>query len=159
MTAFPILIQLLLPGSNHLFSSTHKPPQFTTSQTSNFTATVLSRWSVLHIPTVMALSVSLAAGNPAPKLHFEVCLLGSLVAPNITGPVPWEPDSETDTCLWKVYWKMLLVSTSARERREHVLGTETSWAALQTQQEPRPIPQGVLEPVVTPKWGKRVRCL
>lgn len=76
--------------------------------------------SAPHTNSEGALSVSLAADNPAPKPHFEVCLLGSLIAPNITGPIPWEPDSETDTCLWKVYWKMLSASTSARQRREHV---------------------------------------
>lgn len=103
---------------------------------------------------MLALSVSLAAGNPAPKPHFEVCLLGPLVEASITGPVPWEADSETDTCLWKVYWKTLSASASARERREHVWGPETSWAALQTQQEPQPIPQRVLEPVV-PQSGAR----
>lgn len=32
MTTSPVLIQLLLPGPSHLFSSTHKPSQFTTSQ-------------------------------------------------------------------------------------------------------------------------------
>lgn len=112
-----------------------------------------------HANSEGALSVSLAADQPAPKPHFEVCLLGSLKAPNITGPIPGEPDSETDTCFVEGFLEDALSINICQGGKGACLATERSWAARQTQQAPRPIPQGVLEPVVTPEWGKRVRCL
>lgn len=55
------------------------------------------------------------SGQPAPTPRVKVCLLGSLMAPNVTGQLPWESDVETEICLQKVSWGMLSASTSARE--------------------------------------------
>lgn len=51
--------------------------------------------------------------------------------------------------MWEVHWRCSQ-HQHLQGVKEACLGTERSWASLQTQQEPQPIPQGALEPAATP---------